>query len=139
MKVNKRQANATAAREHATRGLPDDLLRFSFRHLHATCKFGLEQISNAAGYLPHLLRRLQSISSMRPKEFLTNKDKSLRAHAHEWARTTEKLGYALPAQWQSCPAWQFQLSANEHGRVHGILVDEVFYVVWLDPEHRLHP
>ena len=28
--------------------------------------------------------------------------------------------------------------ANQHGRVHGILIDEVFYVVWLDPEHRLY-
>lgn len=23
-------------------------------------------------------------------------------------------------------------------RVHGILIDEVFYVIWLDPDHRLY-
>lgn len=36
-------------------------------------------------------------------------------------------------------AWQFALSANEHGRVHGFLADNVFYVRWLDPDHNLYP
>jgi hypothetical protein len=35
-------------------------------------------------------------------------------------------------------AWQFFLSANEHGRVHGFLAGET-YVRWLDPEHNLYP
>jgi hypothetical protein len=26
-----------------------------------------------------------------------------------------------------------------HGRVHGFLIDEIFYIVWLDPEHLLYP
>jgi hypothetical protein len=36
-------------------------------------------------------------------------------------------------------AWQFSISANEYGRVHGFLYLGVFYIVWLDPEHRLYP
>ncbi|HEU4455801.1 MAG TPA: hypothetical protein VFR81_22240 [Longimicrobium sp.] len=36
-------------------------------------------------------------------------------------------------------AWQFALSANEHGRVHGFLVEDTFYVRWLDPDHNLYP
>jgi len=35
-------------------------------------------------------------------------------------------------------AWQFSLTANEHGRVHGYFVGNVFYVVWLDPDHQLY-
>ena len=35
--------------------------------------------------------------------------------------------------------WQFALSANEHGRVHGFLVADTFFVRWLDPEHNLYP
>jgi hypothetical protein len=31
------------------------------------------------------------------------------------------------------------LTANEYGRVHGFFLDEVFYVVWLDPDHKLYP
>jgi hypothetical protein len=36
-------------------------------------------------------------------------------------------------------AAQFCLSANEHGRVHGIIIDDTFYVIWLDHDHRLYP
>ncbi len=35
--------------------------------------------------------------------------------------------------------YQFSLSSNEHGRVHGFFIDEVFYIVWLDPDHLLYP
>ena len=35
-------------------------------------------------------------------------------------------------------AWQFSLSVNEHGRVHGFLIENVFYVVWFDPQHQLY-
>jgi hypothetical protein len=36
-------------------------------------------------------------------------------------------------------AWQFSLSEHESGRVHGFLIDRVFHVVWLDPDHNLYP
>ncbi|OWQ47286.1 hypothetical protein CDL60_12480 [Roseateles noduli] len=63
----------------------------------------------------------------------------MRAHRHHWHETTEPQGFPrLSGEWDGHEAWQFQLSANKHGRVHGILVDEVFYIVWLDPEHRLY-
>jgi hypothetical protein len=34
---------------------------------------------------------------------------------------------------------QFMISKNEHGRVHGFARDNVFHVVWFDPEHKLYP
>jgi hypothetical protein len=36
-------------------------------------------------------------------------------------------------------AWQFEITANEHGRVHGLLQDDTFFVVWIDPTHALYP
>ena len=58
---------------------------------------------------------------------------------HDWERTTEPFGFSsINAQLRQCEAWQFQLSANEHGRIHGLLLDDVFYVVWLDPKHSLY-
>jgi hypothetical protein len=36
-------------------------------------------------------------------------------------------------------ARQFQLTSNEHGRVHGFWIENIFYVVWLDPKHELCP
>lgn len=52
-----------------------------------------------------------------------------------------------PVDWKSananCPTdsnqkeyWQFRLDKS-HGRVIGILIDSVFYVVWFDPYHNL--
>lgn len=51
-----------------------------------------------------------------------------------------------PVKWNSanvaCPSsnqaeyWQFRIDKS-HGRVIGILIDSVFYVVWLDPYHNL--
>ncbi|WP_343641452.1 hypothetical protein [Roseateles sp.] len=137
--MKKRQPLMLAPREHVHRGLPDNLMKFSFRLLQTTRKFGLEPAADAKRYLQQLLSRLQAISSLQVNEFRASKAKALRAHRHRWLATTEAQGFpSLSSEWDDHEAWQFQLSANEHGRVHGILVDEVFYVVWLDPEHRLY-
>ena len=138
MNIRKLPLRTMAVRDHARQARPDDTRRFSFRLLQRTRKFGAE-ISDAASYLQHLLQRLQDLSGMRVAEFRALKGKSLRAHRHVWIQTTEAGGVPdLPPPWTGLPAWQFQLTANKHGRVHGYLVDEVFYVVWLDPEHRLY-
>jgi hypothetical protein len=63
--------------------------------------------------------------------------------------TTEPNGFAEiePAQegalWTDTP-WQFGLWGAEGTtagafRVHGFIVEAVFYIVWLDPLHKLHP
>jgi len=36
-----------------------------------------------------------------------------------------------PDQLEYQEAWQFELSPVEEWRVHGILIDDTFYVVWL--------
>lgn len=126
---------------HKSKELPDDLVRFSFRHLQLdNPKFSLPGVERLETYLPQLLDRLKAISGMRISEFRTNKSHSLKAHTHDWCRTSEPHGYChLSSQLQSCEPWQFCLSANEHGRIHGLLIDSVFYVVWVDPDHALYP
>lgn len=131
---------SSAGSVHKAKALPDDLLRFSFRHYQPTEKFCLPDGAKSPAYAGTLLDRLREMSGMRISEFRSNKNKAIRAHTHNWPDTSEKDGYDhLSEQLQACEPWQFCLSANEHGRVHGILIDEVFYVVWLDPEHRMYP
>ena len=59
----------------------------------------------------------------------------------------KKRPYCLhPVDWNNaninCPSleqaefWQFRVNKSR-GRVIGILIDSVFYVVWLDPHHNL--
>ncbi|MDD1966378.1 hypothetical protein ACIPO9_04375 [Pseudomonas sp. NPDC090203] len=45
----------------------------------------------------------------------------------------------LNEQLRSSTPFQFAVSANLHGRIHGFFVDHVFFVVWLDPDHCLYP
>lgn len=120
--------------------LPDaDTLRFSFKHLDLTgnAKFSLTRCRD--GYLKTLLERLRDLSRLTAKEFRTSRSSALRSHPIDFSETTEPQGFhTLNEQLRSEQAWQFQLTANEHGRVHGILLLDTFYVVWIDPDHELY-
>jgi hypothetical protein len=136
-KVNKQPITKQTERIHSLRSIPDNLIRFSFRHFDQNEKFGAHLAGD--GYIGALMERLRDVSGLTLSEFRSNKNKSLRAHTHDWSRTTEENGYThLNEQLRQCEPWQFQLSANEHGRIHGILIDEVFYVIWIDPMHKLY-
>lgn len=86
-----------------------------------------------------LLARLKDLSSLGVQELLMNRSPSLRCHPIKWEDTSES-GFGLPNEEQLVDTpYQFSLSSNKHGRVHGFFIDEVFYIVWLDPDHKLYP
>lgn len=120
--------------------LPDaGTLRFSFKHLDLTgnAKFSITRCRD--GYLKTLLERLRDLSRLTAKEFRTNRSSALRSHPIDFSETSEPGGFrTLNEQLRAEQAWQFQLTANEHGRVHGILLLDTFYVVWIDPDHELY-
>lgn len=140
-RVKKQALPDASGRVHKDRQLADDLLRFSFRHFVLTQKFAFPtEDDQKPHYWGTLFDRLRNVSNMTVSEFRSNKHKALRAHMHDWPKTSEAQGYShLNAQLRGCEPWQFCLTANECGRVHGILIDEVFYVVWLDHNHALYP
>lgn len=140
-RVRKPDLPSPASRVHKDKQLPDDLLRFSFRHFELNEKFCYPEEARMPTYFPALLDRLKLLSGMRLSDFRANGGhRSIRAHRHAWPNTTEPTGYAhLTEQLRECEPWQFALSVNEHGRVHGVLIDDVFYVVWLDCDHKLYP
>jgi len=90
-------------------------------------------------YFAKLLDRLKLVSELTWQEMRTTHRESLRCHDHKWHETTEPNGFGLLGQLADCKGWQFELTANQYGRVHGFFLDEVFYVVWLDPDHKLYP
>jgi hypothetical protein len=58
----------------------------------------------------------------------------------DWTATSEPEGFSnLLAQVSDVVPYQFEISANEHGRIHGFFLGDAFHVVWVDPEHRLYP
>lgn len=116
----------------------DELIKFSFKYLsQQNPKFAFA--SHDAGYFIEFLERLRSISLMKMTDFLANRSSTLRSHPIDWDRTSES-SFGIPGEEQLvAKPYQFSLSANEHGRIHGFVVETYFYIVWLDKYHRLYP
>jgi hypothetical protein len=62
----------------------------------------------------------------------------------EWAghidqHKVSENSFGIPGEEQLVDTpYQFSLTSNEHGRVHGFFVENIFFVVWLDPKHQLY-
>jgi hypothetical protein len=110
---------------------------FSFKYFQENHdKFSVQQ--KEANYRVSLIERLKALSSLGSEEILSNRSKALRCHPIRWDDTTES-GFGIPNESLLVDTpYQFSLSSNAYGRVHGFFIDEVFYVVWLDPNHRLY-
>jgi len=116
----------------------EDMVHFSFKHLDLQHKkFSID--TRRAQYFQKLLSRLKDLSGLTRIEFQTNRSSALRAHPITWERTSEKEGFMnLNDQLKEIPPYQFEVSVNEHGRVHGFFVDNIFFIVWFDPDHLLY-
>ena len=112
-------------------------ISFSYRYFkNDNDKFSIS--NKDARYLEALIERLRDLSTMTFNEITVINAKRLRCHAIDWTDTTE-ICFGLPNEKQLVDTpYQFQLSSNEHGRVHGFFLKNVFYIVWLDPNHNLY-
>lgn len=88
-------------------------------------------------YFLKLIERLKALCDFNQKELLTNSSPALRCHKIDFKSCTE-FGFGLLSEDLDDAAFQIGVSANENGRIHGYFVGNVFYVVWLDPEHELY-
>ena len=113
-------------------------IAFSYKYLQEYhSKFSIRQ--RDIQYLIALLSRLRDLSSLSVQELKGNSSKTLRCHSIDWKDTSEN-NFGIPNEEQLVDVpYQFSISANEHGRVHGFFIGQVFYIVWLDPEHKLYP
>jgi hypothetical protein len=111
-------------------------VRFSFKYLDLVSeKFAFERCKN--DFLRCLLEELKRLSACNVSEFCEY-DNERHSHAITFLDTTEPNGFpGLEDQLEPEYFWQFSLVRNRPWRVHGFFIDSVFYVVWLDPEHRL--
>lgn len=116
----------------------DQSLHFSFKHFcleHE--KFSIAD--RTTQYFLKVLERLKKISSLSVRDFVCTESKALRSHKIDWKKTSEPEGFlCLNEQLRDYPPYQFEISSNKHGRVHGFLVNNIFYVVWFDPDHKLY-
>lgn len=75
---------------------------------------------------------------MKVSVFYSNRSSALRAHPINWNNTTESsFNLKNEDQLVTIP-YQFELTANAYGRIHGFIIGSVFYIRWLDPDHKLY-
>lgn len=115
-------------------------LRYSFKYLDTSDpRF---RIADRDGvYFRTLLARLKELSSFRLSEFRNSRSGTLRVHRIDFRdQRVASRGFGIPGgESYDRHGWQFSLSANEHGRVHGFLIEDTFFIRWLDPDHNLYP
>jgi hypothetical protein len=117
---------------------PAPTLSFSLKYLQDHPHF--DPSGRNVDYFRTLLARIRDLCTLQVLEFRNQRSKTLRIHRIEFgdARVTV-TGFGIPGgEEYDEEAWQFALSANEHGRVHGFLIADTFYVRWLDPDHNLY-
>jgi len=118
--------------------VPNPKLRFSFQLFDPNdveiCPDNFNE-----GYVQSLMERLKGLSTWTVNEFVGGNSKAVRNHPIDWDGTARPNGFPLPEQYEAYTPFQFSVSANERGRVHGLLIDDTFHVVWLDQNHALYP
>lgn len=90
-------------------------------------------------YFLKLIERLREVCNMSRQEMTVKNRKALRCHQINFSDPSvseDSFGFSDDDLLED--AWQFQLTSNEHGRVHGFFIESTYYVVWLDPEHQLY-
>lgn len=123
-----------------TKLTPPQGVSFSFKYFNNNHdKFSC--VGRAGNYWTTLLSRLKDLSGLTALELRQGHNKTLRCHPIDWQSSgVSENCFGIPQEEQLVDIpYQFSLSSNEHGRVHGFFIDEVFYIVWLDPDHQLYP
>ena len=111
---------------------------FSFKYLdvQGNAKFLFQHCDGE--FLEHLILELQRLSAGTVSEFCEY-DHERQSHAIRFGETTEPAGFThLGEQVEPEEFWQFGFRRDRPWRVHGFFIDSVFYIVWLDPHHRLY-
>ncbi len=85
-----------------------------------------------------MLETIRDFSAWTVDQFC-DQNNNERRHVISFAETTEQMGFPVEEQLRDQEGWQFQLCREQCWRVHGILIGDTFYVVWLDARHSLYP
>jgi len=116
-----------------------ELINFSFKYLdgtHEKFQYG----AHDAEYFCEVLERAKNLSSITKQELLSNRSPALKAHPIKWKETSIEEGFDFPKHEEIVDTpYQFGVSRNEHGRIHGFFIYNTFYIVWLDKNHELYP
>ena len=105
---------------------------FSFENLDMTEYFNLD--GTCQNWALDMLMMCKEISKLTVKQLTSGKMRTFRFHSHENAKCPSQLPKGIALK----DIYQMRISASKGG-IHGILIENCFYVIWLDPLHNMYP
>lgn len=108
------------------------LVVFSFASLEWTEYFNLD--STCPSWSLDLLNMLKNVSGVSKAHLLSGKYRTYRVHTHENAKPPDPLPVGVSLK----DCYQIRISTAKGG-IHGVFVENTFYVIWLDPLHNMYP
>ena len=118
--------------EPETLNVTDNGIVFSFEALEETEYFNLDGTCQNWAY--DMLKMCKEVSKLNVKQLRTGHYKTFRFHSHEKA----KCPSSLPKGVELKDIYQMRISKSKGG-IHGVLRENCFYVIWLDPLHNMYP
>lgn len=109
---------------------------FSFEAVDKNEYFNLD--GTCQNWAADLFDTMKKVSGIELKDIYagkySGKTSPLRIHQHEYA----KPPCNVPDHISLDDMWQIRISISKGG-IHGIFSDNIFYVIWFDPQHNLYP
>lgn len=111
-------------------------LIFSFKFLELDHKaFNLG--GTCVRWVNDLFRLFKELSQITRDDLVIGLKDHYRSHLHNWEKLDYK--YDLPDEFlKQVECRQVRISSSKGG-IHGFIIGNTFYVVWLDPHHNLYP
>lgn len=110
----------------------NDCVLFSFSALEWTEYFNLD--ATCQNWAHDLFEMLKSISEVSKNDLISGKYRTYRVHTHENATPPSKLPDGV--ELKDC--YQLRISTSKGG-IHGVFVENIFYIIWFDPLHNMYP
>lgn len=114
----------------------DEMLLFSFAAIQTTEYFNLD--GTCINWASDLFKTLEEVSRIKAKDVFAGKysgrNSTLRIHPHN----NVKSPCSIPRNVNLEDMWQIRISKSKGG-IHGVFSENVFYVIWFDPQHNLYP
>jgi len=116
----------------------DKKISFSFKYLTFDNDFCITKYQDL-NEIKSCFDRLKSISDMECKDFKCNPHRALRNHKIDFSDTSrENFWFPWEEQliWEE---WIYQFAVSQaKWRMIGFILKDIFYIVWLDPNHTLY-
>ena len=114
----------------------DERILFSFAAIQRNEYFNLD--GTCINWASDLFSTLEEASKIKLKDIYagkySGKNSTLRIHSHKNVKNPCKMPLNVNLE----DMWQIRISKSKGG-VHGIFYENVFYLIWFDPQHNLYP